>query len=132
MWDRRSLSDKGVFYDEEIRRISIPYALDPPHVEVLRTSMLDFSCSIVSVDDRGDTPTKSPLDEAASLWRQHTDPIVRQTYEAREEAMRLHKGGYPETSWAQFFRRCFFEPLEQATSKTSGNVRRCIALTMIS
>ncbi|KEY65162.1 hypothetical protein S7711_04252 [Stachybotrys chartarum IBT 7711] len=118
-WSRYRLSRIKVFYDDEVR--GVPCAPYPEHVEKLRASILDFSCSIVSVDNH---LGKSSLDSAAGSWQKdHVDPAVKQAYGAHQKAMHLHQGGYQENEWVQLFRSWFFEPLESSSSASSGGPR---------
>ncbi|KAI9162847.1 Lactoylglutathione lyase [Paramyrothecium foliicola] len=68
-WRREDLCEKSIYYDERILKPGLFDSPYPSQVELLRSSILDFSCSIVSVADHGDTPVKSQLEEAASSWK---------------------------------------------------------------
>ncbi|WZH42278.1 uncharacterized protein QYS62_003269 [Fusarium acuminatum] len=96
-WKRTELSQRGFFYEEDLRNIETQPL--PPHVETLRQSMLDFACQ-----DQG-----PPSEEGSQT--QHLASIYS-------------KGGYSEDRWEDFFRDTFFTVLLKDISTSEGVSRR--------
>ena len=119
-WDRWQLSNKAIFYDEDIT--STPPAPYPSHVEALRRSMLDFSCAIPNYKDGPDG--FHPDLTIFQRENQDPDPALTAGKKALNEATSLHQGGYSEKRWEKFFQTHFFEPLAHSISVSRGDSRR--------
>ncbi|KAH7322889.1 hypothetical protein B0I35DRAFT_426680 [Stachybotrys elegans] len=122
-WSRFDLSQCGIFYDDHIPSADSPF---PRHAEILRASMLDFSCSILSIDKNSTTPGQSRLEAAENNWqRSGTDPAIKRAYGAWCKAVATHQGGYSEKVWqTELYNTWFFEPLKQAASQSPDSFRR--------
>ncbi len=106
-WSRWSLLKKGFLYDPT----PIGPGKLPPHAERLRETILDFSCLV---------PTETGVTQLESIEASLTDPDVRARLKnpwinaaenIREEARRLHGGGFSEDEWVYFFLKMFFDRL---------------------
>ncbi|KAH7312586.1 hypothetical protein B0I35DRAFT_437331 [Stachybotrys elegans] len=123
-WDRSELAKIGFFYNEVVRHrlSSEPY---PPHVEALRSAMLDFSCPVLDYRDHRCDSNDLELDLTNSIKHdQHDDLFLKDVQDVQKEADRLVKGHYPEDSWVRFFQHQFFDPLVRCTTVSKQDSRR--------
>ncbi|KAH7113168.1 hypothetical protein B0J13DRAFT_590780 [Dactylonectria estremocensis] len=124
-WSRWQLAEKAFFYDEDIRSTAIPAAPYPPHVEALRSSMLDFSCPFPGYQSLGDAVGGFQFDEPKNQWQgRDSGSALTAVYKIQNEAMSIHQGGYSEKRWESFFHDQFFKPLAESTSVSKAHFRR--------
>lgn len=115
-WNRWGISQKHIFYDEhdeETPPRNIPF---PPHADALRQCILDFSFPDLEIPNEEDTANRR--EEQSSIYNLPSPTII--SYEAKH----IHRGGYNERKWEEFFRREFFEPLVKCTEVLRDNTRR--------
>ncbi|KAF5007530.1 hypothetical protein FDECE_6121 [Fusarium decemcellulare] len=103
-WTREDLAEKRIFYDEIIPTPEL--AEFPPYVQRFRSTILDFSCSILElISEEGEA-------------RPHAE--LRGAYGIRNKALDLTSGGYSEKHWERLFDSNFFSPI----ISTPGDSRR--------
>ncbi|KAF4119677.1 hypothetical protein GMORB2_4586 [Geosmithia morbida] len=107
-YKRHTIGRMGFFYDEVVRNENPDGTPFPSHVEVLRTSLLDFHLAIT-------------LPKVVD-----GDPAYAAARDAVEEADLLVEGHYNETRWQDFFKTKFFNPLSDNISVKKDDPRRTV------
>ncbi|KAF4947784.1 hypothetical protein FSARC_13889 [Fusarium sarcochroum] len=124
-WDRERLAESGYFYDEDFCRSADPDFLLPPHVEVLRQSLLDFSCAIRYQNKYGDTSTIPSLATIENLTpNKRVDPDLELAQSIRFSFGEKHNSGCYEPKWQKLFVDKFFDPLVHELSPSNASSRR--------
>jgi len=118
---RRDLEVNGILISDEPAREG---AL-PQHVENVRTSLLDFTWTVLD-GVNGDTKINSVNDDllddlAPDAAARHT---LNQYKSIRDDAKILYRGQDREAEWATFFLINFFRPLVVAARINDGDTRQ--------
>jgi len=97
----------------------------PQHVENVRTSLLDFTWTVLD-GVNGDTKINSVNDDllddlAPDAAARHT---LNQYKSIRDDAKILYRGQDREAEWATFFLINFFRPLVVAARINDGDTRQ--------
>lgn len=108
-WHRYELCEKGILYDPTPAKIG----QCPPHVEMLRDSLLDFGYPIAEIQLETLDMILENLDTIGS-GKKFEHAAIARAEKNQQTAVRLSSGG-SEADWANFFLEAVFDQLAART-----------------
>lgn len=116
-----ALNKSGVSYDSQ------PTLL-PPHIDDLKSDLLDFSCTDLGDLGRLDTElTKEQLIEvldSSYRWDTEVQRWLEKANQSTTEAIHLTERQDNEPEWQNFYAKHFYDHLFDATTITNKDDRR--------
>jgi hypothetical protein len=129
--NREVLEQNGIYFEENVDRIG-PL---PVHAQSLRSSILDFDCTIpdrLSCEKDDELQVLElegfPDIRMTEFNRRHIVETLQRCVEARHDAKKLALGEDREAEWVGHYKKWFFDPLSEASQVKDEDIRQYVCV----